>query len=76
MTRVPLDETVEPTDPTPDPATVAQQRQLAEAVREALAGLRPDQQRVIQLRYGLNGGYTYSIEEIARMLQRCDHHVH
>jgi DNA-directed RNA polymerase sigma subunit (sigma70/sigma32) len=76
MTRVPLDETVEQTDPAPDPAAVAQQRLLAEAIREALAGLRPDQQRMLQLRYGLNGSYTYTVQEIARMMQRSDHYVH
>jgi DNA-directed RNA polymerase sigma subunit (sigma70/sigma32) len=76
MTRVPFDETVEPTDPAPDPATLAHQRLLAEAIREALAGLRPDQQRLLQLRYGLDGGYTYTVQEIARMMQRSDHYVH
>jgi DNA-directed RNA polymerase sigma subunit (sigma70/sigma32) len=74
MARVPLEEIAEPVDTT-DPATVAQERLLEEEVRQALAGLSPQEALLLRLGFGLGGSYTYNRSEIGRMLRYSDHRV-
>lgn len=76
MARVPFEDTAEPIDPCPGPETVAQQRLLAEAVREVLGTMCPEKRRLLELCFGLGGNYSYTAQEIARILRRSDHHVH
>jgi DNA-directed RNA polymerase specialized sigma24 family protein len=53
-----------------DPPVSANQSLVAEAVTRALQDLSPKHRTVLLLRYGLQGSYCYSAEEVARIL-RC-----
>ncbi len=50
----------------PAPPDVASQRLLAERLDELLSTLTPRQARVLRLRFGLQNGYSYKLEEIAQ----------
>lgn len=49
----------------PAPSDVASQHSLAEKMEELLSTLTPRQARVLRLRFGLQNGYSYKLEEIA-----------
>jgi len=49
----------------PSPAEQVQRHQLREEIREALTGLTPREERVLELRFGLKDGYSYKLVEVA-----------
>jgi RNA polymerase primary sigma factor len=49
----------------PEPADAAEHRLLREAIEELLAELTPRQERILRLRFGLNGGQGHTLEMIA-----------
>lgn len=50
----------------PAPSDVASQDLLAERMEELLSTLTPRQARILRLRFGLQNGYSYKLEEIAQ----------
>ena len=48
------------------PAEAAMQQVLKEQVAEVLGGLSPREQRVLQLRFGLEDGRSRTLEEVGR----------
>ncbi len=42
-----------------------QHHQLREEIKEALSGLTPREERVLELRFGLKDGYNYKLVEVA-----------
>jgi RNA polymerase primary sigma factor len=51
---------------TPAPSDVASQHLLAEKMEELLSTLTPRQARILRLRFGLQNGHSYKLEEIAQ----------
>ncbi len=52
----------------PEPAEVATENLLREQVKEVLATLPPREARILQLRYGLLNGESYTLEEVGRKM--------
>jgi RNA polymerase primary sigma factor len=52
----------------PEPADLAAKRLLGEEMREALRSLTPREERILQLRYGLNDGQTHTLEEVGERM--------
>ncbi len=52
----------------PPPAEVATENLLREQVSEVLATLPPREARILQLRYGLLNGESYTLEEVGRKM--------
>jgi RNA polymerase primary sigma factor len=57
-----------PDEESPEPAEVATQNLLKEHLDEALATLPPREVRILQLRYGLLDGQSYTLEEVGRKM--------
>ncbi len=55
-------------DSSPQPDQVVTNTLLSESLGEALNGLRPREVRILQLRYGLLDGQTYTLEEVGRKM--------
>jgi RNA polymerase primary sigma factor len=55
-------------DDSPAPAEMATQHLLREELDEVLAGLPPREVRILQLRYGLVDGQSYTLEEVGRKM--------
>lgn len=53
---------------TPPPTAEASQSLLEEQVEEALASLTPREAEVIRLRFGLDGGRSYTLEEVGQKI--------
>jgi RNA polymerase primary sigma factor len=51
------------------PVTAATQEMLKEKIRQVLNSLTYREREIIKLRYGLEGGYTYTLEEVGRMFR-------
>jgi RNA polymerase primary sigma factor len=51
---------------TPAPSDIASQHLLAEKMEELLSTLTPRQARILRLRFGLQNGHSYKLEEIAQ----------
>jgi RNA polymerase primary sigma factor len=49
----------------PKPSDMAERRLLRKVTEEVLAELPPRQERILRLRYGLNGGEEHTLEMIA-----------
>jgi len=49
----------------PAPSDVASQHSLAEKMEELLFTLTPRQARILRLRFGLQDGYSYTLQEVA-----------
>lgn len=49
----------------PSPGDLVLRRQLREEIKEALSGLTPREERVLELRFGLKDGYNYKLVEVA-----------
>jgi len=49
----------------PEPANTAESRLLREAIEEVFAELTPRQERILRLRFGLDGGEEHTLEMIA-----------
>ncbi len=52
----------------PAPPEVATENLLSEHVRDVLATLPPREARILQLRYGLGGGESYTLEEVGQKM--------
>jgi len=50
----------------PSPTDAASQRMLREAIDEIFQSLTPREVRILQLRFGLVDGYSYTLEEVGR----------
>jgi RNA polymerase primary sigma factor len=50
----------------PDPADTAVSALLGEALRAALSALSPREKRVLEMRHGLNGGCSLTLEEVGK----------
>ena len=50
------------------PAEAATQNLLKEAIREVLAELPPREVKILQLRYGLLDGHSYTLEEVGKKM--------
>lgn len=50
------------------PDEIAEKKDFKDRVRDAIQCLTPRQIQVLEYRFGLNGGQSYSLEEIANML--------
>jgi RNA polymerase primary sigma factor len=48
----------------PDPAEITTQDLLREEIEEVLTSLTPREARVLQLRYGLSDGHSYTLKEV------------
>ncbi len=55
-------------DDSPAPAEMATQHLLREELEQVLAGLPPREVRILQLRYGLIDGQSYTLEEVGRKM--------
>ncbi len=53
-------------DDSPTPSQVAYQNMLSDKVQEVLATLTPREARILRLRYGLENGRAYTLEEIGQ----------
>jgi RNA polymerase primary sigma factor len=53
-----------PDEDSPAPAEIAEDSLLAEAVNEVLASLTPREERILRLRYGLEGGRDWTLKEV------------
>jgi RNA polymerase primary sigma factor len=51
-------------DETPPPPEAAEQTSLRATLDELLTTLRPRQERILRLRFGLQDGYRYTLEEV------------
>jgi RNA polymerase primary sigma factor len=51
-------------DDAPDPAEITAQDLLREEIEEVLTSLTPREARVLQLRYGLADGHSYTLKEV------------
>jgi RNA polymerase primary sigma factor len=51
------------------PVMAATQEMLKEKIRQVLNSLTYREREIIKLRYGLEGGYTYTLEEVGRMFR-------
>ncbi len=51
------------------PVAAATQEMLKEKIRHVLNSLTYREREIIKLRYGLEGGYTYTLEEVGRMFK-------
>ncbi|MFQ5812228.1 MAG: sigma-70 family RNA polymerase sigma factor [Anaerolineae bacterium] len=49
----------------PAPSDVASQHLLAEEIEEVLSTLTPRQARILRLRFGIQDGYNYTLQEVA-----------
>lgn len=49
----------------PSPTEQVQRHQLRDEIREALTGLTPREERVLELRFGLKDGYNHKLVEVA-----------
>jgi DNA-directed RNA polymerase sigma subunit (sigma70/sigma32) len=76
MARRTLNEIAEPVDAIAGPVALAHQRLLEQEVRRAVDELDARSKTLVCLGFGLSGGYTYTLTEIARILQRDEHYVH
>ena len=52
----------------PQPDQVVTDTLLSESLDEVMNGLRPREVRILQLRYGLLDGQTYTLEEVGRKM--------
>ncbi len=52
-----------------DPLVAATQGLLRDRLREVLGTLTPREQEVVRLRYGLDGGICYTLEEVGRLFR-------
>ena len=52
----------------PPPVVYAEQDELREAIRDAMRYLAPREQKVIQLRFGLDGEPVHTLEEVGHIL--------
>ncbi len=50
---------------TPAPSDVASQHLLAKEMEEVLSALTPRQARILRLRFGIQDGYNYTLQEVA-----------
>jgi len=50
----------------PAPSDITDHRLLREEVREVLTSLTPREARVLELRYGLRDGHSYTLKEVAK----------
>lgn len=73
--ETPIDEDEESTlgdfiedEESPAPAEAATQNLLKEAIREVLAELPPREVKILQLRYGLLDGHSYTLEEVGKKM--------
>jgi RNA polymerase primary sigma factor len=57
-----------PDDDSPAPVEVVTQNLLREQLEDALATLPPREVRILQLRYGLLDGQSYTLEEVGRKM--------
>lgn len=57
-----------PDEESPAPAEVVTQNLLREQLEDALATLPPREVRILQLRYGLLDGQSYTLEEVGRKM--------
>jgi RNA polymerase primary sigma factor len=57
-----------PDDDAPAPVEVVTQNLLREQIEDALATLPPREVRILQLRYGLLDGQSYTLEEVGRKM--------
>lgn len=55
-------------DESPEPVEVATQNLLREQLKEVLDSLPPREVRILQLRYGLLDGKSYTLEEVGRKM--------
>lgn len=55
-------------DVTPNPSSMASHSLLGEQVEDALASLTPREARVLRLRYGLEDGEDYTLEQVGEKL--------
>ncbi len=51
---------------TPSPAQAAYDNMLRERVEQVLATLSPREARILRLRFGLENGHPYTLEEVGR----------
>lgn len=51
-----------------DPEEIAYKMALEETIKEVLATLNPREQKVLELRFGLNGNKIFTLDEIGQML--------
>ncbi|HRE27873.1 MAG TPA: sigma-70 family RNA polymerase sigma factor, partial [Anaerolineales bacterium] len=52
----------------PEPVEIATRNLLKEQIREVLNGLPPREVRILQLRYGLLDGESYTLEEVGKKM--------
>jgi RNA polymerase primary sigma factor len=57
-----------PDENTPQPQEMLLQKSTIEAVREAVSTLDYREERILRLRYGLNGGEPHSLKEVGELL--------
>ncbi len=50
----------------PTPTQIAYQNMLGEKIQEVLATLSPREARILRLRFGLENGTTYTLEEVGK----------
>jgi RNA polymerase primary sigma factor len=53
---------------TPAPGEIVTQNMMKEQIQEILQTLPPREVRILQLRYGLSGGETYTLEQVGKKL--------
>ena len=58
-----------PDDDTPTPADTAYQSLLEERLDDVLDTLTPREARILQLRFGLRDGHSYTLEEVGRKFE-------
>ncbi|HUV94542.1 MAG TPA: sigma-70 family RNA polymerase sigma factor [Anaerolineae bacterium] len=58
-----------PDDDTPTPADTAYQSLLEERLDDVLETLTPREARILQLRFGLRDGHSYTLEEVGRKFE-------
>ncbi len=50
----------------PTPTQIAYQNMLSEKIQEVLATLSPREARILRLRFGLENGRNYTLEEVGK----------
>jgi RNA polymerase primary sigma factor len=55
-----------PDDKNPDPSQIASQTLLKEQIAEILVSLTPREQKILQMRFGLEDGVTHTLEEVGK----------
>ena len=53
----------------PNPVLVAEEHELKEQVKRALDMLTFREHEIMKLRYGLDGGYAYTLEEVGKLFK-------